>query len=212
MLSYTGKRLLQTIFVLLGISLITFVLLQVVPGDPVALMLEKRADPETIAKVRKELGLDLPYYVQYLNFIKGAIHLDFGTSYFTKEVGTLYRRCICTGILGSDHSADPFRLKAERSADLRIRYAGILHTSESCAGCALRRKYCANHQNQYAGSTGTGLHPYREGKGCHALGRYLEARPEKCHDPDRNSRRYRFWLHADRIHADRKGILHSGNR
>ena len=88
MLSYAGKRLLQTIFVLLGISLITFVLLQVVPGDPVALMLEKRADPETIAKVRKELGLDLPYYVQYLNFIKGAIHLDFGTSYFTKEVVT----------------------------------------------------------------------------------------------------------------------------
>ena len=88
MLSYKGKRLLQTIFVLLGISLITFVLLQVVPGDPVALMLEKRADPETIAKVRKELGLDLPYYVQYLNFIKGAIHLDFGTSYFTKEVVT----------------------------------------------------------------------------------------------------------------------------
>ena len=88
MLSYTVKRLLQTIFVLLGISLITFVLLQVVPGDPVALMLEKRADPETIAKVRKELGLDLPYYVQYLNFIKGAIHLDFGTSYFTKEVVT----------------------------------------------------------------------------------------------------------------------------
>lgn len=88
MLSYTGKRLLQTIFVLLGISLITFVMLQVVPGDPVALMLEKRADPETIAKVRKELGLDLPYYVQYLNFIKGAIHLDFGTSYFTKEVVT----------------------------------------------------------------------------------------------------------------------------
>ena len=88
MLSYTGKRLLQTIFVLLGISLITFVLLQVVPGDPVALMLEKRADPETIAKVRKELGLDLPYYVQYLNFIKGAIHPDFGTSYFTKEVVT----------------------------------------------------------------------------------------------------------------------------
>lgn len=88
MLSYTAKRLVQTIFVLVGISLITFVLLQVVPGDPVALMLEKRADPETIAKVRHELGLDLPYYVQYINFIKGAVHLDFGTSYFTKEVVT----------------------------------------------------------------------------------------------------------------------------
>lgn len=86
MLSYTAKRLVQTVFVLFGISLITFILLQVVPGDPVALMLEKRADPETIAKVRHELGLDLPIYVQYLNFIKGALHLDFGTSYFTKEV------------------------------------------------------------------------------------------------------------------------------
>ena len=88
MLSYTAKRLVQTIFVLVGISLITFVLLQVVPGDPVALMLEKRSDPEKTPKVRHELGLDLPYYVQYLNFIKGAVHLDFGTSYFTKEVVT----------------------------------------------------------------------------------------------------------------------------
>jgi peptide/nickel transport system permease protein len=86
MLRYTLKRLLQTVFVLFGISLITFILLQIVPGDPVALMLEKRADTETIEKVRHELGLDLPYYLQYLNFLKGAIHLDFGTSYFTKEV------------------------------------------------------------------------------------------------------------------------------
>ncbi|HIT65412.1 MAG TPA: ABC transporter permease [Candidatus Ventrimonas merdavium] len=86
MLSYIAKRLFQTIFVLLGISLITFVLLQVVPGDPVALMLDKRADAETIARVKHEMGLDLPYYIQYLNFLKGAIHLDFGTSYFTKEV------------------------------------------------------------------------------------------------------------------------------
>ena len=41
MLSYTVKRLLQTILVLFGISLITFILLQVVPGDPVALLLEE---------------------------------------------------------------------------------------------------------------------------------------------------------------------------
>lgn len=86
MVTYTAKRLGQTIFVLLGISLITFVLLQIVPGDPVALMLEKRADPATIAKVRHELGLDLPYHTQYFNFLKGAVRLDFGTSYFTKEV------------------------------------------------------------------------------------------------------------------------------
>lgn len=88
MLSYTLKRLGQTILVLLGITLVTFILLNVVPGDPVAMMLDKRADAETIAKVRHEMGLDLPLWQQYLNFLKGAIHLDFGQSYFTKEVVT----------------------------------------------------------------------------------------------------------------------------
>lgn len=86
MASYVLKRLGQTFFVLLGISLITFILLQVVPGDPVAMMLEKRADAETIAKVRHQMGLDQPYWKQYLDFLIGALHLDFGTSYFTKEV------------------------------------------------------------------------------------------------------------------------------
>ena len=88
MLSYTLKRLGQTILVLLGITLVTFILLNVVPGDPVAMMLDKRADAETIAKVRHEMGLDIPLWQQYLNFLKGAIHLDFGQSYFTKEVVT----------------------------------------------------------------------------------------------------------------------------
>ncbi len=88
MASYIAKRLVQTVFVLFGISLVTFILLQVVPGDPVALMLERRADPETIAIVRHQLGLDKPYYIQYLNFVWNAIHLDFGNSYFTHEVVT----------------------------------------------------------------------------------------------------------------------------
>lgn len=80
MLRYIAKRLCQTLLVLLGISLITFILLQVVPGDPVELMLEKRADAETIARVRHELGLDLPLPQQYLNFVKGALRLDFRPS------------------------------------------------------------------------------------------------------------------------------------
>ncbi|RFZ76393.1 ABC transporter permease [Lacrimispora amygdalina] len=89
MFRYVSKRLLQTLLVLIGISLITFILLQVVPGDPVELMLEKRADVETIARVRHELGLDVPLPQQYFNFIKGAFHLDFGKSYFTKESVTI---------------------------------------------------------------------------------------------------------------------------
>lgn len=86
--SYTLKRLGQTFLVLIGITLITFLLLNVVPGDPVAMMLEKRADEVTIAKVRHEMGLDVPLPEQYVNFVKGAVKLDFGESYFTKEVVT----------------------------------------------------------------------------------------------------------------------------
>lgn len=85
MLSYILKRLAQTVFVLFGITLITFILLNVVPGDPVAMMLDKRADEATIEKVRHEMGLDVPLPEQYTNFVKGAVHLDFGKSYFTKE-------------------------------------------------------------------------------------------------------------------------------
>jgi len=71
-----------------GITLITFILLNVVPGDPVAMMLDKRADAETIARVKAEMGLDAPLPEQYINFVKGAVRLDFGKSYFSKEVVT----------------------------------------------------------------------------------------------------------------------------
>lgn len=85
LLGYTIKRISQTMLVLLGITLITFILINVVPGDPVKLMLEKRADDETIARVRHELGIDKPLPDQYISFLKGVIKLDFGKSYFTKE-------------------------------------------------------------------------------------------------------------------------------
>ena len=48
-------------------------------------MLDKRADEATIEKVRHEMGLDVPLPEQYINFVKGAVRLDFGKSYFTKE-------------------------------------------------------------------------------------------------------------------------------
>lgn len=82
---YILKRIGQTLIVLFAISVIVFLLMNVIPGDPVALMLEKRADPATMAKVRHELGLDQPLFIQYLDFIKGVFQGDLGTSYFTKE-------------------------------------------------------------------------------------------------------------------------------
>jgi peptide/nickel transport system permease protein len=83
--SYIFKRLAQTIVVLWGVSFVTFILMNVVPGDPVLLMMEKRATPEAIARIRHEMGLDKPLYVQYFNFVKGALRFDLGRSYFTKE-------------------------------------------------------------------------------------------------------------------------------
>ena len=85
MIVYLSKRIAQTVLVLFGITLITFMLLNVIPGDPVKLMLEKRADTETIERVRHELGIDKPLPEQYFNFLKGTVQLDFGSSYFTKE-------------------------------------------------------------------------------------------------------------------------------
>jgi peptide/nickel transport system permease protein len=85
MSAYIAKRLLQTIAVLWGVSLVTFILMNVVPGDPVLLMMQKRATPETVARIRREMGLDKPRTTQYFNFVRGALRLDLGRSYFTKE-------------------------------------------------------------------------------------------------------------------------------
>ena len=82
MIKYTIKRLLQTLIVLFGVSLITFIMLNIAPGDPVGVMLAKLADQETIDRVRHEMGLDKPYVEQYIEFIKGAVVGDFGDSYF----------------------------------------------------------------------------------------------------------------------------------
>jgi len=85
LLLYIAKRLCQTVFVLVGITFATFCLINIVPGDPVQVMLEKRADPEMIQQVRHELGTDKPLPEQYINFVEGAVKFDLGKSYFSKE-------------------------------------------------------------------------------------------------------------------------------
>jgi peptide/nickel transport system permease protein len=85
MLSYIIRRIAQTALVLIGITLVTFILLNVVPGDPVALMLDRRGTPETIAAVRHDLGLDRPLPEQYITFLFRAARLDFGQSYFLRR-------------------------------------------------------------------------------------------------------------------------------
>lgn len=85
MLRYLVKRVAQAAAIVFAISLVTFFVLNVIPGDPVALMLGDNATPETIAAVRANLGMDKPLVEQYINWITDLLHGDFGVSYFQKK-------------------------------------------------------------------------------------------------------------------------------
>lgn len=81
MLKYISKRIIYLIPVLIGIVFLVFTIMYFSPGDPAKLILGDRAPEEQVAALRHELGLDLPYYQQLFNYIKNAIHGDFGNSY-----------------------------------------------------------------------------------------------------------------------------------
>ncbi|MFE2549213.1 ABC transporter permease [Streptomyces sp. NPDC059355] len=78
---YVARRLLQMIPVFLGTTLLIFLMVYSLPGDPVASLFgDKGADPATLAALRHEHGLDLPLYQQYWNYLSGILfHFDFGT-------------------------------------------------------------------------------------------------------------------------------------
>jgi peptide/nickel transport system permease protein len=85
MLTYLLKRVLLFIPTLLGITLITFFLMQALPGDPVQGMAGERANPETLARIRAELGSDRPLPLQYLGYLKLLAQGELGRSYYTNR-------------------------------------------------------------------------------------------------------------------------------
>lgn len=85
MLIYIARRLLAGIPVLIGVSLITFILMHIVPGDPVTAAMDKRADAATIARLRKEMGLDRPLVIQYFEFVGRAAIGDLGESFRSRR-------------------------------------------------------------------------------------------------------------------------------
>ncbi|MBC7321247.1 ABC transporter permease [bacterium] len=85
MTNYIIRRLLLTIPTLIGIITITFLLMYVVPGDPIRILMGQRGDPETIAMIRKQMGLDDPLPVQYFRFLGNVLRGDFGRSYATNR-------------------------------------------------------------------------------------------------------------------------------
>jgi ABC-type dipeptide/oligopeptide/nickel transport system permease component len=84
-LDYILKRLVMSALVLLGLSIITFTLARVVPSDPAALYIGPRARPEQIEAITIKLGLDKPLYVQYLYYLRDALHGDLQKSIATKR-------------------------------------------------------------------------------------------------------------------------------
>ncbi len=85
MLYYVLKRILFFIPTLFGITLITFFLMQALPGDPVLGMAGERATPETIERIRTELGADKPLPVQYVGYLKLLLQGELGRSYYTNR-------------------------------------------------------------------------------------------------------------------------------
>ncbi len=80
MLSYVARRLLQSLLVLVGVSVIVFGLLHLT-GDPTSLLLPLEAREEDVRQLRALLGLDDPLWVQYLRFLSRAVRGDFGLSF-----------------------------------------------------------------------------------------------------------------------------------
>jgi len=86
MLAFLLRRLALVVPTFLGITLIAFSLIHVIPGDPVQVMAgERRLDPVFYAETLARLGLDRPLWEQYLNYLWKALHLDLGQSFVTHE-------------------------------------------------------------------------------------------------------------------------------
>jgi peptide/nickel transport system permease protein len=85
MLNYIIRRVIYMVPILFGIALITFILFNVVGGDPVLLMVGRHANASTIAEMRAELGLNQPLYKQFLDFLWQIVTFDYGRSYSTKQ-------------------------------------------------------------------------------------------------------------------------------
>ncbi len=80
LLSILARRLPQLVAVLAGITIVTFLLLRLAPGDPARLLAGDRANAETIAAIRQQYGLDLPLWRQFLVYVSNLVSGDIGRS------------------------------------------------------------------------------------------------------------------------------------
>lgn len=85
MYRYAVKKILLVIPTLLLVSLFAFALIRMIPGDPAVMLIGDLQDAAALQKVRSEMGLDKPIYIQYYRWLKQVLHGDLGTSLMTQE-------------------------------------------------------------------------------------------------------------------------------
>jgi peptide/nickel transport system permease protein len=86
MLAYIAQRLVQTVLILFGVTLVTFFLVFIVPADPVREILgHGYATPQQVEILRHQMGLDQPFYVQYARYLGALLQGDLGRSYVQKS-------------------------------------------------------------------------------------------------------------------------------
>jgi peptide/nickel transport system permease protein len=83
--TFTARRLLLTVPVMLAMSIFVFLMIRLVPGDPVRTMLGVNATPDRIAAIHHELGLDRPLYDQYISWLGAALHGDLGEDFISHQ-------------------------------------------------------------------------------------------------------------------------------
>jgi peptide/nickel transport system permease protein len=92
MLAYIVKRLLIAIPVLISVMFIIFLILNVLPGNPIQVMMREKANFAVIERVSREMGLNDPVMVRFSRYIKNAVRGDFGMSYkLNRDVGTMIK-------------------------------------------------------------------------------------------------------------------------
>jgi peptide/nickel transport system permease protein len=104
--AFIVRRLLMTVLVVILVTIMIFLIMRLLPGDPLYMYISEQniggLPPDTIAKMRHELGLDRPFIVQYFDWVGGILQGDFGKSivYQTKVMDELVRRMPVTFTLG----------------------------------------------------------------------------------------------------------------
>ena len=85
MLRFVYRRIILLVPILWGVVTVTFILMYVIPGDPVLTIAGERYDEKTLQDMRRELGLDKPIHLQYLNYLIRLARFDLGRSFVTRR-------------------------------------------------------------------------------------------------------------------------------